>query len=382
MKRKKQGLRPVTVFVICECILAIALAVALYVCGMKYSDPRRVMDQYCEAVMNKDWNAMYDLLNLPETSSLSKSMFINANRKNSGSGVYGSFYYKEEEGEGQTASYEWKNDRPPKTLGYEAVFKKISDGSEVSQRVVLVRAGKKLLLFDQWKVSPRIFVATNVGFTIPKGAALRLNGAEILVNKKAEGDWQTFAIPYLFRGSYQLEVSMEGMETYREELSVRENDSMKEVTLLPAQAAKEELLLKAEQDVKGILDAAFTKKSFGTISDYFSTESLKDGTIQQAFNDLKRLASIGGETGITWVDIMGIQEKVSGNTEADGTVGQNEILVTMTGHVKEKFIYMSPEINALANGEKEFDVEIQLRYTKVNGQWRLISLPVSAQMFG
>lgn len=380
-RRKRRQIRSITIFAGIEFVMLVVLAGIFWICGTKYSNPERILKEYCQAVMEKDWNEVYDLLNVPKTSSLSKKMFVNARRNDNREGMYLFYEYEPANRDMTVQEYEKVNGVQPEAKGYYTRFVMDEEGNAARQVVTLVKTGKKLLFFDEWKVSPRIYIVSDVGFTLPKGAAMTLNGISIVVEKKPEGNWQKFAIPYLFKGSYQMEVAMDGMETYRQNLSVREDGQSMVVQLLPEQTSQDAILVKAGQDIESILAAAFTKKSFGTISDSFAPEALTDGSIQQAFNELKNIASNGGEEGITWVEIGGLQETLTAREGAYDSGEENDMVVSLQGTVHEKFIYMSEEINALANDERQFTIQIQSEYTNVNGQWKLTGLPVTAQMF-
>lgn len=377
--QKTERISILRVFIWAELMLAIILAFIFFWCGAMYAKPETAVAKFCEALRGKDWNTVYDLLNVPKNSSLSKQMFINARRNDNDKEMYSSVTWELADREPKLTTYESWYGEEPELKAYDTFFTKANGEGVVTFKVNLVKTGKRFWFFDEWKVSPVHYIVKNTGFTIPKGASVTLNGVEVEVNKWAEGNWQSFGIPYLFRGAYQLEVSMDGMETYRNNLRITKHKQDFTIQLLPDSDMQNAILKQAEEDIEKILSAALTDKSFGIVSDVFSTDALKDGSIQAAYNDLRTKASIG-EEGVTWLEITNMKGTLSAREKAYNTNEENDMIVSLSGHVNEKFIYMSEQTNSLVNDTREFEIQIRAVYTRSNGQWKLISLPITADM--
>ncbi|MDO5337639.1 MAG: hypothetical protein Q4E89_09365 [Eubacteriales bacterium] len=378
-KQKTERISLLRVFILSELMLAVILAAIFFWCGAMYAKPENAVAKFCEALRVKDWNTVYDLLNVPENSSLSKQMFINARRNDNNTEMYSEVTWELSDREPKLTTYETWYGETPELKAYDSVFTKSDGSGTVDFKINLVKTGKRFWLFDEWKVSPVHYIVKNTGFTVPKGASVTLNGAEVGVDKWAEGSWQSFGIPYLFRGTYQLEVSMDGMETYRNNLRLTKNRQDFTIQLLPDTEIQNAILKQAEEDIERILSAALTDKSFGTVSDVFSTDALKDGSIQSAYNDLRAKASIG-EEGVTWLEITNMKGILTARENAYNTNEENDMIVSLSGHVNEKYIYLSEQTNSLVNDAREFEIEIKAVYTRINGLWKLISLPVTADM--
>lgn len=374
---KKVRISILRVLCLAEGLLAIVLAAVFFWCGIRNSRPEAALEKYCSALQTRDWNTVYDLLNLPNDGSLSRRMFVNARRYDNNGEYFSSYTYEKSDKEAAPRDYETWYGTDPVTRVYNTEFTK-ADGSEPARPVVLlVKTGKKFFLFDEWKVSPVSYLVLNTGFTIPLKSKMTLNGVEIMVDQREQGSKLSFGIPYLFKGWYQLEVSMDGMESYRESLPLTKSNSEHSIQLLPASGARNSVLERAEQDIQKILESALTNKSFGTVSDLFHPEALKDGEVQAAYNALRQKGSTG-EAGVTWVELTGLQGTLA--EKEPGAGGEESIVVNISGHAKERFIYMAEDLNALANGEREFDIQMSGEYSSSNGQWKLLSMPVTADM--
>lgn len=363
-----------------EFLLAAALMGVLVLCYKKSSSPEAVVSAYCEGVARRDWGAVYDTLNVPKNATLTKQMFIDAKRNYTDEGLYYVEGYEETgDWDPSIESYEsWYGDEP-EMLAYDVSFGRTDGKKPISWRVTLVKSGKKYALFDQWKISPKQYIIRNTGFTVPKGVELTLNGKKVLIDEWAEGNWQSFGIEYLFAGDYQVEASMDGMKTYQEDLKLKESDGSYTIQLLPGSEGQAELLKQAKDDIQEILNAALTNRSFGTVSDLFASEDLKAGGIQNLYNELKKKGS-NGDVGITWVTVQDLTGTISVREDAYYTDEENDMIARLHGTVVEKYIAKDGS-SQLSNNEKTFEIDIEAEYTRTNGQWKLIKLPVTADMF-
>lgn len=377
---KKTRIGFLTVFIIFEIFLALILAGILGWYGTRNSSPGSVMKTYCEAVAKKDWSTVYDVLNVPKNSSLTKQLFVDARRKNNRQGIFSSVTWEETvDWDPEIQEYEKWYGTEPSMKAYDATFYRTDGKDPVQWRVTLVKSRKKFFLFDEWKVSPQRYIIQSTGFTIPKGAAITLNGTKVMTDEWAEGNWQSFGIEFLFAGDYQLQVSMDGMQTYKDNLKLDKSGQCFTIQLLPTSDGQAELLEKAERDIQEILQAALTDKSFGTISDLFSTEVLKNGDIQNQYNELRKRGSIGGE-GISWLRIDQISGNLYAREAAYATDEENDMIVNLTGHAYERYITSDGSSSGLMDNEKDFEISMQAQYARTNGQWKLIVFPVTADM--
>src|SRR5699024_1607607 len=93
-----------------------------------------------------------------------------------------------------------------------------SGGDTKSSLLTAVSAGKKWFFFDEWKILPSNLYGEEVEIRVPKQASLILNGEEIdgdtLQKTEGEENYDTYLLPNLFYGGYQIQLVQEGMETW------------------------------------------------------------------------------------------------------------------------------------------------------------------------
>lgn len=380
-RKRRKRINGLLIFILIMFFLDLVLAGALY--GIQYykNRPEKQLEKFCEAAYKKDWNSLYDTLNLPRDSSLNRQLFIDAKKDDVDKGLYTGFTYEEVEARPASRREPFYGDTA-ETRTYLVSFGR-TDGRDPTQwHVTMVKTGRFLGLFDIWKVSPERFLVHNTAFTIQKGAGIRLNGFEIQFPEDSEGYWQGFGVPNLFKGYYQLEVFMEGMESYYQELNLKKNNESYVIQLSVGKEEKEKLLLQAKDDIEKILSAAMGDRNFGSVSDLFHVEVLNKDTIQKEFAALKKKGSAGEKPGMTWLEISNMTGSIEGDdTSSENAASNDEKTVTVTGTVYEKYIYKSEETGGAENAEASFPITMVCTYRRANDQWKLINMPVKAAMF-
>lgn len=326
--------------------------------------------EYWKAATAHDWAAAYDYCEFPDSDFLTRQMYVNANAARNQEPVlqYKSARVEAEESWGELPG------RAADSGTFVVKYTSKGSAGEESQYLTLAKTGKKkFLLWDEWKVTSSDSWCQNVSFQIPSGATLKLNGVEVTEGTITEDEYtKSITLPYLFVGSYQMEVTAEGMEPYRTMTYVNNygcDDGYVELHL--SQETVDAVAVQAGEDLKRILDSALAGESFETVQDCFSQEALNENNVREKYEELARITGDGREEGVV---VLLVDSMV---TTPDGGPYQDEIYLTTRAHVQERYLqYWSDELGEL-DGTKEF----YFIYVKEGDTWKLGNMPVEAYYF-
>lgn len=148
---------------------------------------------------------------------------------------------------------------------------------------------------NEWNVSPRGMVTENWEINVPKGAKVTLNGKELSITpekKEEKSDeknnpiYDSYKIPMIFEGSYDLTVEHPLAKTSKEEKVFTGNAKTVKLVL------NDEALEKAEEGLNKLLNTISEKASsnvdFGELTGVVVSEKSKSLTsMQEAYNELK-----------------------------------------------------------------------------------------------
>lgn len=358
--------------VIIEGVLAVALVIGIiFVLNSKFS-PESVALNYWKAVTAHQWGEAYDYCEFPESDFLTKQMYVNVNSARDEEPIlqYKSVSAEREGGWGEQL---FGSDANSGTY----VIKYMTKGNsyEETEYLTLSKTGeKKFLFWDEWKVTSSDSWCQDVYFEIPRGATMKLNGVEVPEEYSSEDeDWKYIKIPYMFIGSYQIEVTAEGMEPYR--VVADDVGYAGEVNwhfeLRPSQETIEAVAGRAGDDLKKIMDSVLAGEGFDAIQDCFSESALSDGYVMEEYGDLSRITGDGVEEGIVTLTMDSMV------TFLDEKPYQNVMYFRLQANVKETYLrYWTDEL-----GEYEDTVDFYFIYVREGDTWKLDNMPVSRYDF-
>lgn len=354
--------------VIFECLLAAGLIVGIVLTLNNKFSPESVALKYWKAVMAHEWGQAYDCCEFPDNGLLTKQMYVNVSAaSNTGAPVQ----YKSARVEKESNWAAGDSDTSGRNTGsYVIRYMVKGSASEETDYLTLVKTGKKkFLLWDEWKVTPSDSWSQDVYFEIPVGATLKLNGVEVTdadITEDAYGQYLT--IPYLFTGSYQMEVEGPGMEPYRANTYVDHygcEDNY--VSLRPSRETVESVMAQAEADFKTIMDSALAGADFSTIESLFSEDMIANEGALDEYEDLLEITGDGVNEGVVALMLGPLTVYLDGDSYED------TIYLIGRARLSETYLqYWSEEL-----GEYDGDVEFYFTYVKEGDTWKLDNMPVS-----
>ena len=151
---------------------------------------------------------------------------------------------------------------------------------------------------------------TDIPVTLPAGSTLWLNGqeADLSVVSSEEGSYYaTYQMPELFYGTYQVEITREGMESYRTLTDYQGTGGefdFSDVVLMPDQDTMDTLTEQFPADYEAIISAALSDQEFSAVSSLFSEAALDEGQAEYLYENLQETAYSGERgRGLTRVEM-------------------------------------------------------------------------------
>lgn len=338
---KKPGfrLRPVYWVLIGE----IALAAAGIVLGWKVCRERfsagHTAEIYAKALEEGNWGEAYDCLLIDEETGLSREEYIAA--REAAPDTQMDQVSVEELSGGKnlyTGQLNPEAGAPSGEVHLELRYR--SGGDTKSSLLTAVSAGKKWFFFDEWKILPSNLYGEDVEIRVPKQALLILNGEEIgrdtLQKTEGEETYDTYLLPNLFYGGYQIQLVQEGMETWTRLVEYSGNAAefdFSDICLQPDQDTVDTLLQLYGEAGQAYFSAAMNGGSFSGLEQYFAGEALEQGSLEEEFQDVQEgIYDAKDGYGTISVEISDLQaESAPADTYYDSRPG--DVILNLRGTV-------------------------------------------------
>lgn len=406
--KRKPPRRPIpkmAIVIAVEVVAAVGLIAGIAkVMGDKYS-PETVAMSYWEATAACEWAEAYDYCEFPESDLLTKQMYVNANADNTEalsyksaravdlqeaasqaasaaadqlgelSGLLGNIADAAQEA--QTTSDDVKN--------FAVEYMTVGSSDTQYTYLTLSRTGRKHFLFwDEWKVTSSDAWCRNLQFEIPENATLTLNGVTVEpsgyeVNQEQLSEGQKYvAVPYLFTGTCQMEVTEEGMEPYRKVITVNSygcDDTY--VRLVPSMETVDAVAAQVGPAVKQIMESALSGGDYSQVEELFSQNPeynadnfFRDEYLELAEELSDELQSGGSDSGIVSLQLGNIVSRVN---EASGSMISFETTIDVSETYRRSW--------SSVLGEDEYTISSYVTFVKEDGAWKLASMPVDSYDF-
>lgn len=325
-------MRPVYWVLIAEAALAVAgIILGWMLCRDRFSAERTALE-YAQAFEDKNWGGAYDCLLMEGETGLSREDYIAAMEVLPDTEI--DQVTVEELASGYSA-YQEQND-----LGFSGNGDYVNleirgrvDGDMQSAVVTAVRTGKKWFFFDEWKIIPYNMYGENVEIRVPQNAVLTINGKELgadgfgtLEYADEDAFYDTYLLPHVFYGGYQIRIEKEGMEPWTKTVEYSGSSDafdFSDVYLYPDGETVDELLKLYGEAGQEYFSAALSGEDFSALQTYFTGEALEEGGVEDEFEDIQEAAYDAEDGyGILSVEISGLQaESVSAGEYYDARPG-------------------------------------------------------------
>ena len=376
-------------------VLAVIVAAAvLYNVGLKMYSPQTSAKNFFEAVRSSKWDTAYSYLSVSENDFINKANFIKETKSSDVPKVV-NYSVKNETGSKDDVSAAADGSGGDTQLSKTVTIQYTTQNGFTPQtlKVHLVKqAGKKLLLFDDWKVSASDFVSTNVLINVPKECTAYLDNTKIAdkyIDKSNTGldssandannmdnssnqqnglqTYTYYKIPSIFSGKYTLKVTSPYTEDYKSNINVNGNDASFNVDNL---SLKKDILDKLsgmpEQALNDIYAAAFAGKSFDSVKSYFTSDSESQSGAESAYNEIVNNVAKDNTAGFKNITFTNFNSNVT-NSSATGNMS-----VQVDTQADYSYTYTYPSYDG---GESAQDytgnssANMSFTYSLCDGKW-------------
>lgn len=268
--------------------IIIVLCVTLTIVGLILSNnykPSKVALEYFTALMENDTDKLYDYISVPENEFTTKEMFKKVNDDNDDDDDL--LNYK-------VTSEKISNDGL--TAEVEISYTKEDDKTTSTKTIYLVKDKKnKLLIFDNWKISNQSSMI-NEDYTITtiKDATLKLEGITVDEKYKENSsyNYDTYVIPALFKGTYDVTISLKNGLTTKTTINVNNSYSANINDLELSDEDEDNLENTIKDNINTLYKAAIEKKTFDDVKTSFEYDDADLSDLESSYNSFSN--SING----------------------------------------------------------------------------------------
>lgn len=355
-KPKSKLIKPI---IIATLLLAIMVFTFITV-GKKLYSPEAVAKKYFLEMMNGDWNEVYEELDVQEAKFLSKQEFVNA---------------KQDTKKKTINTYQLKNITDKKETISQAIqitYRLKGDLDNQVETVILNKQSKKaFFLFENWKVSPEAHIARECIISVPINVDVFLNEKKIsadylLENNDEWNEYDTYKIPAMFKGSFNLKIQQENMEVINTSFRSDEGYMLSPDEMVLSSEIKEKLIKMADEAIKKIYENAAKQAPFSEIEDLFA----KDNNNFTPENMYSRVKEKFDNTQYRWIEKLDFSE-VEGNVSYRIRDGEMYFIVDITADYDLSYYKVDWFSTEATLKEKSDDSSMQLTYIIENDSWTL-----------
>lgn len=237
--------------------------------------PSKIATEYFEALMNNDTDKIYDYIDIPDSEFTTKEIFKKVVETEDTDVVNYQVVSEEKSSDGLSAQV---------TFSYTVKGRQ----TPLTETIYLVKDKKnKFLIFDNWKISDgSSLVEEDYEITTFKDATIKLEG--VTVDKKYKEDsenseYDTYVIPTLFKGEYDVQMTLKNGLTTESTLDVGGYSSSLN-TLELSDKDEKDLEKTIKDDVNKLYDSAIANKSFSDIKGDFEYDGSDLSDLEDAYS--------------------------------------------------------------------------------------------------
>lgn len=281
VKKRKPLTKKNKIIIGITCFVVLALVIFFAVCSSVYK-PKTVAVNYFEAVINNDYDSLYDYLDVDNKDFTSKKIFKQLVKKQDD---YKVVNYK-------VSSTKISDDGLSAAVTIKYVTKDSDD--EVASIKLVKDKKNKMLFFSNWKVSNSLETVKDYEIKVIKGSKIKVAGIKLddyLDDEKSSSDFDVYVLPEVFKLEYPVKVTYPmgfTIDTSIEPDSYLgtsstltiDSDNIKDET-------KEEIENEILKNIQIIYDGAKDSKNFSDIKGNFEFENGDLTDLESTYNEFK-----------------------------------------------------------------------------------------------
>lgn len=351
-----------TLLCMIEAVILVVAVIVFFQVGKKMTSPEHIAEQYFVASMACDADGVYDTLSMDDSGEFLTKKALEQVMSDETPEKYKNYAVNKATTSGVISTV---------TIDYVD-----QDGEVNSTSVTLTKEGKKkLLFFDNWKVSGSDRVVSYFCVYVPEGADVAVDGVKMTEKYAMDGyeDGDAYEIHNIFAGRHNVTMSIGDLSGFEETVYVDpyyENVfSFSDLQL--DEQTQQSLVELAYQDMIQIVNAGYANSPFSSIKDlYIDDKDVRDSADYYYDNLCNRFARGEdaydyGITAVTFKDVTGSVEDVY---YSDGMVAADVLL-----EYSYDASYVSSGWFRDKTGVEESDGTLSVVLEYQNGKWLLSS---------
>lgn len=337
-------------------IVIIAALVGCYLYFSNLFSPKKVAEEYFNALVNADFDKLYEYFDIENSEFTSKKIFKKSL----------------EDGYEKVAIENYSVEKPKSKDGltstvkisYILTGKKDTESFEVE---LIKQKDKKMLIFDSWKVKVDNYdVVKDYKFTLPKGSTLEIEGIKVKDKYLSDNkDMDEYIIPSMFNTSYDIKVKLPmGIEI---EDTVFVDNYGSYSPKIDLEKLSEKQINKFEKAIKNSLedlyDNAKENKSWDSIEDDFDYKNADLANLKKAYENLAK--SINSSSTLKSVDFKSIDIK-------SASINKNGYLLLSFKVVYDYVVEFKSGDETKTNSSNDSDI-MDFTYDYVDEEYKLVN---------
>lgn len=289
-------------------IVVIALLVILiggYLILQNNYKPSKVAENYFNALMSNDTDKLYDYLGVSESEFTSKKIFKEV--------------YESEESKVINQTITSENITTDGLNATVTIKYNVEGSSSAKTKVINLAKDKnnKMLIFDNWKISENSSLYVK-DYTINtyKGSTIKLEGVTVpsKYKTKTSGNYDTYEIPSIFKGTYDATITLKNGLEMETELKVGSYSSTLNNFEL-SKSNQSDLEKTIKENVETLYKNAIDSKEFSDFKKDFEYSGSDLDKLESAYSTFANYIKSGGLTEYTVkkVEVKNLSVNTDGN---------------------------------------------------------------------
>lgn len=368
----------------------LVLVVGFLGIGAVQSNPKNIVENYFEGLIDGDYGQVYDTLAVTESDFVNKEKFIAFQEQNADKysditkyeiksykeklkeeyEKYAEIYGDEYEDRFEAAMEELENQM---VETYVITYVTNTSSSEKTMTVTLAEQSEKSwLFFTKYRVSTEGLIGSHTIKT-HKDAVVTVDGSAVTTVSEYDGDIAEFKIDAIFEGEHELKITHPACDDYSDTISVGSGSTTYATSLKISKATKDAIFKTSQENVKKLANGAKDGKSFESLGITCTKDEEQLDDLKDDYSDLTESFRKSDGTGLKSITYTSFKD-----TSYQDNLG--------TG--SSYSCYVSTEYNYTATRKSYFDDSITqsnssysgrftLKYDYVDGDWVLTGFTYS-----
>jgi hypothetical protein len=349
--------------IIIAAVAAVVVVILFVIVGNSLGNPERVVKKYFKAQMEGKWDKVYECVDLPKGDFVSKDA-MKAAKQDSDVSEVTNFEISERDTDSDISK--------TYTITYY-----LAGSSKRTTTVDVVKSGKVLLFWNNYKVSSDDVVSRNVRINVSNDSSLLIDGTQVddkyLDTDSESTTYKTYKIDYLMSGKHTFKATSDLYEDSEKDYTVSyDGDSFSLVTSTIKESVVEARKTAAISDVQTLIQAGVSRKDFSDIKGMFFAENqTKLSSVQSKFEKFRDNTHKSDGTGVT-------SATASNVTASDSSTGTTDGMPYVKVSVKLELSLVGKSSSNANEKSANKTVTDTITYIYKDGSWTIYDISLSS----